>query len=139
MKILGASVERDLPHSKAAVERFFAAPAVIVSWHPWIEKVSIYEEGGLSYRRSTLTGGDTEIVEKFWHDPKKDEFHCHVVEGLWSEYRYRSKVRIEEIEGGCRILWEGRLMISEPEDEDEQMEAFFEEGLNGLEELLADV
>lgn len=139
MKILGASVERELPYSKEEVERIIAAPGLIVNWHPWIEKISIYEEQGLRYRRSTLTGGETELIEKYWEDEEHDEFHYQVVEGLWAEHRYRTKIRIEETEGGSRISWQGRLITSKPEDEDEQMEAFFEEGLDGLEELLADV
>lgn len=139
MKILGASVERELPYSKEEVERIIAAPALIVNWHPWIEKISIYEEQGLRYRRSTLAGGDTELVEKYWEDEDSDEFHYQVVDGLWSEHRYRTKIRVEATESGSRVFWQGRLMTSKPEDEDEQMEAFFEEGLNGLEELLADV
>ncbi|MBK1880557.1 SRPBCC family protein [Pelagicoccus mobilis] len=139
MKILGASIEREIPFSKEEVERILAAPGLIVNWHPWIEEISIFEEQGLRYRRSTLTGGETELVEKFWEDEEHDEFHYQAVDGLWAENRYRTKIRVESIDGGSRISWQGRLMTSEPEDEDEQMEAFFEEGLNGLEELLAEV
>lgn len=139
MKILGASVERELAFSKEEVERILSAPGLIVSWHPWIEKISIYEEQGLRYRRSTLTGGESELIEKYWADEEHDEFHYQVVEGLWSEFRYRSKIRVEKSEGGSRVSWQGRLMTKEPGDEDEQMEAFFEEGLNGLEALLSEV
>lgn len=139
MKILGASVEREFPYEKEMVRRFVSAPALIVNWHPWIEKISIFEEKGLLYRKSILTGGDTEIVEKFWEDESGDEFHFQVVQGLWSDCRYRSKISVESCEGGSRVSWQGRLMTSEPEDESEQMEAFYEEGLNGLEAFLADL
>lgn len=139
MKILGASVERELPYDKEVVVRFVSAPALIVNWHPWIEKVSIFEEQGLQFRRSTLVGGESELVEKFWQDNDGDEFHYQVVRGLWADQRYRSKIEVVDCEIGCRVSWQGRLMTSEPEDEDEQMEAFFEEGLNGLEEFLADL
>lgn len=139
MKILGASVEREFPYSKETLRRFIAAPALIVNWHPWIEKVSIFEEKGLQFRRCEIMGGDSELIEKFWEDQGGDEFHYQVVRGLWSEFRYRSKLRVEECAGGSRVSWQGRLMTSDPGDEDEQMEAFFEEGLNGLEEFLATV
>ncbi len=139
MKILGASVERDLPYEKETVLRFISAPALIVNWHPWIEKVSIFEEQGLQFRRAEIAGGESELIEKYWEDKDHDEFHYQVVQGLWSDFRYRSKISVEECEGGSRVSWQGRLMTSEPDDEDEQMEAFFEEGLNGLEEFLSDL
>lgn len=139
MKILGASVERDLPYEKETVLRFISAPALIVNWHPWIEKVSIFEEQGLQFRRAEIAGGESELIEKYWEDKDHDEFHYQVVQGLWSDFRYRSKISVEECEGGSRVSWQGRLMTSEPDDEDEQMEAFFEEGLAGLEEFLADL
>lgn len=139
MKILGASVEREIPYEKDTVLRFISAPALIVNWHPWIEKVSIFEEQGLQFRRSEISGGESELIEKYWEDKEHDEFHYQVVQGLWSDFRYRSKIGVEACEGGSRVSWQGRLMTSEPDDEDEQMEAFFEEGLNGLEEFLADL
>ncbi len=139
MKILGASVEREVPYDKETVLRFISAPAMIVNWHPWIEKVSIFEEQGLQFRRSEISGGDSELIEKYWRDEDSDEFYYQVVQGLWSDFRYRSKIRVEGCQGGSRISWQGRLMTNEPEDEDEQMEAFFEEGLNGLEDFLADL
>ncbi|EDY80648.1 hypothetical protein VDG1235_264 [Verrucomicrobiia bacterium DG1235] len=139
MKILGASVERRLPYDKEMVRRFISAPALIVNWHPWVEKISIFEEEGLLYRKSILSGGETELVEKFWEDEDQDEFHYQVVQGLWSDCRYRSKISLESCEDGSIVSWQGRLMMSEPDDESEQMEAFYEEGLRGLEEFLADL
>ncbi len=139
MKILGASVERELPYDKETVRRFISAPALIVNWHPWIEKVSIFEEQGLQFRRAEIAGGESELIEKYWEDREHDEFHYQVVQGLWAEFRYRSKISVCECEGGSKVSWQGRLMTNEPEDEDEQMEAFFEEGLNGLEAFLADL
>ncbi|MBC2605647.1 hypothetical protein [Pelagicoccus albus] len=140
MKIVDATVIREFPYSKETVCRFFSAPALIVSWHPWIETVSIFDKCGLSFRRATLSGGETELVEKYWSDQNDEEFFYQVVEGLWSDYRYRSKVLVESTgEESCRITWEGRLMLQKPEDEKEQMEAFFSEGLDGLEVFLADL
>lgn len=139
MKILGASVQREFPYDKETVSRFISAPALIVNWHPWIEKVSIFEEQGLQFRRSEISGGESELIEKYWEDAEHDEYHYQVVQGLWSDFRYRSKISVEACEGGSRVSWQGRLMTSEPGDEDEQMEAFFEEGLNGLEVFLADL
>ncbi len=139
MKILGASVERELPYDKETVRRFISSPALIVNWHPWIDKVSIFEEQGLQFRRAEISGGESELIEKYWEDQEHDEFHYQVVQGLWSEFRYRSKISVCECEGGSKVSWQGRLMTNEPEDEDEQMEAFFEEGLNGLEAFLADL
>ncbi|MDQ8184430.1 hypothetical protein [Pelagicoccus sp. SDUM812002] len=139
MKILGASIERELPYEKELVLRFVAAPAMIVNWHPWIEKVSIFEEQGLQFRRSEISGGNSELIEKYWQDEDGDEFHYQVVRGLWSDFRYRSKISVETCKGGSLVSWQGRLMTNKPDDEVEQMEAFFEEGLNGLEVFLADL
>lgn len=136
MKILGAEVETFLPHDAATVRRFVAAPALIVNWHPWVERVSIFEEKGLLYRKSSLFGGETELVEKYWVDEDGDEFHYQVVQGLWAEHRYRSKICIEACEDGCKVVWQGRLMTDSPEDESEQMEAFYREGLEGLKAFL---
>lgn len=139
MKVLQASVDRELPYEKETVERFVAGPALIVSWHPWIEKVSIFDKEGLSFRRSTLVGGETELVERCWQDEVDDVFHFQVVNGLWAENHYRTKISVRACEGGSRVSWRGRLVTRKPMDEEEQMKAYFEEGLKGLDDFLSDL
>lgn len=100
----------------------------------------MHEEQGLSYRRSRLSGGDTELVEKLWREAGTDTFYFESVQGLWAEHRYRSKISVEDApEGGTKIVWEGRLLKSEVEDEGEQMEQFYKAGLRGLEDLLSEL
>lgn len=139
MKILGASVERILPFDGALVRRFLSAPALIVNWHPWIESVSIFEQEGLLYRKSVLSDGETELVEKFWEDENGSDYHYQVVQGLWADCRYRSKINVEDTEDGCIVTWQGRLMTAAPEDESEQMESFYEEGLDGFVSFLEEL
>lgn len=139
MKILGAEIEKILPFEIETVQRYLAAPALIVNWHPWIEEVSIFEQKGLLYRRSKLSDGETELVEKFWTDETEREFHFQVVQGLWADFRYRSKISLTECEEGCVVSWQGRLMTEAPDDESEQMEAFYEQGLEGLKSFLEDL
>lgn len=139
MKILGAEVEKVLPYDIETVRRYLSAPALIVNWHPWVEEVSIFEQKGLIYRRSTLAGGETELVEKFWEEENGSEFHYQVVQGLWADNRYRSKISLSRCGEGCEISWQGRLMTDDADDESEQMEAFYEQGLEGLQAFLADL
>lgn len=139
MKILGASAEAIFPHEKEKVLRVVGAPGLIVNWHPWIERISIIEQQGLIYRKAILSGGETELVEKYWNEEGEDEFHYQAVQGLWSDFRYRSKIRVDECEEGCKVTWEGRLIKEEAEDEADQMENFYQEGLRGLGELLDEI
>ncbi|MDQ8203318.1 SRPBCC family protein [Pelagicoccus sp. SDUM812003] len=140
MKIIGSTVEATLPFEREKVRRIVGAPALIVNWHPWVDQISIIEQQGLLYRKARLMGGETELIEKFWEVDGQDEFHFQAVQGLWADYRYRSKIRLEDAEGGrCKVVWQGRLMKKDEEDEKEQMDQFYESGLAGLEELLADL
>jgi len=136
MKVVGAAIERILPHDAEKARSYLALPAVIVNWHPWVEKVSLFEKHGFDYRRIVLFGGQTELVEKFWQDEHAGNFHFQVVKGLWMEELYRSKISVEARDGSCVVSWQGRLMTDSPEDESDQMEAFYEEGLSGFEAFL---
>lgn len=139
MKIIGASVEKTLPFEREQVRQLVAAPALIVNWHPWVDHISIFEQKGLLYRKAHLLSGGAELIEKYWAEEEGDEYHFQAVQGLWSDFRYRSKIHLEDAGEGCKIVWQGRLMKPEEEDEKEQMEQFYEEGLRGLETLLADL
>ena len=139
MKIVSASAESVFPYPKEKLLRVVGAPGLIVNWHPWIESITISEMQGLVCRRARLAGGETELVEKFWNEEGANEFHFQAVQGFWADYRYRSKILVEEVEGGCKVTWQGRLMMEEPEDEEEQMKNFYREGLRGLGELLKEI
>lgn len=139
MKIIGTTVEATLPFGRDKVRQIMAAPALIVNWHPWVDQISIFEQQGLFYRKAHLMGSDTELIEKYWAEPNEDEFHFQAVQGLWSDYRYRSKIQLEDAGEGCKLTWQGRLMKEDEEDEKDQMEAFYQNGIRGLEELLAEL
>ena len=139
MQIIGAKVEKILPFRRDQVARVLRAPALIVNWHPWVDQVTIFEQQGLLYRKALLSGGGAELIEKYWDDEDLGEYHYQSVQGLWADYRYRSRIQIEEDPAGCKVSWEGRLMKEHPEDELEQMEQYYERGLEGLGSLLGEL
>ncbi len=136
MKVIDASVETVLPFDAEAVARLVSEPAEIANWHPWVQRIALYEQGGLLYRRSSFVGAESEIVEKVWRGEERNEFHFQAVQGLWSDCLYRSKIRIDEHEDGCRVTWQGRMMRGPRSGDEEQVETYFREGLRGLNELL---
>lgn len=137
MQIVGAKVETVLPFEKERVARLLGAPASIVNWHPWVEQVAIFEQQGLLYRKSVLSAGGAELVEKYWEEKGEGAFHYQAVQGLWADHRYRSRIQLADDPQGCKVSWEGRLMKERPEDEKEQMQSYYERGLEGLSALLA--
>lgn len=138
MKIIDATVEATLPFGRDKVRHVVAAPALIVDWHPGVDRISIFEQKGLLYRKAHLKGWDAEIVEKCWAEPNQDEFHFQAVQGFWSDCLYRSKMQLEDADEGCKLIWQGRLMKADETDEKDQMQAFYESGIRGLEAFLAE-
>ncbi len=140
MKIVQAKFEETIPYQKGAVEGVVAAPASLVSWHPWVDRVSLFEEKGFLYRRSHIMGGEVELIEKYWKADEADQsvFHFQAVQGLWADLRYRTKIELREAEEGCHITWMGRLVTDSESDEKDQMLSFYKEGIAGLLGFLGD-
>lgn len=138
MKIIDAQIESFIPHPREKVLQVVSDPTLIMSWHPWIERVAIYEQKGLVYRRLGFLGGEIELVEKLWSGEDEDTFHTQSVQGLWADYRYRSRIVVSECPDGCNLRWQGRLLKDKAADEAAQMEDFFREGLRGLRDLLGE-
>jgi hypothetical protein len=125
----------DLPVSPASVWSVVGAPGAICDWHPGIVSSPLID----GVRTCTLRGGG-EINEAIVEHSDERRFYIYAVVGdLFGMVNYRSRIQVDDLDGGARVIWTGDFDVSEISQGDvlaETVAATYREGLEALPKVI---
>ena len=111
------------------------SPDAISDWHPAIASSEVSER----VRRCTLVGGGS-LVEPIVEHSDQDRFYVYdIAEGPFPTRTYRSRVAVEDAEGGSRLVWRTDFQPDDPASEQELIETFagiYRDGLEAVRDRL---
>ncbi len=107
------------------------SPDGFSDWHPAIETSPVSD----GVRRCTLVGGG-DLVEPIGEHSDDGRFYVYdITEGPFPVRSYRSKIAVEETDGGSRVVWQADFEPEDPGSEQELIETFagiYRAGLDAL-------
>lgn len=110
-------------------------PAALSDWHPAVATSPVSER----VRRCTLVGGGS-LVEPIVEHSDEDRFYVYdIAEGPFPTRTYRSRIAVEDADGGSRLVWQTDFEPDDPASEDELVETFagiYRAGLEAAREQL---
>lgn len=104
-------------------------PAALSDWHPAVATSEVSER----VRRCTLVGGGS-LVEPIVEHSDQDRFYVYdIAEGPFPTRTYRSRIAVEDANGGSRLVWRTDFETDASASEPELSETFAGIYRNGLE------
>lgn len=121
----------DISTAPALVWSVIGDPAAISRWHPGIASSPLAD----GVRHCTLASGER-IAETIVAHSDERQFYVYAVgDGFFGMANYRSRIQVQAVNGGARVVWTGDFDAIEPDDADvlaESIAATYREGLEAL-------